>query len=146
MSLAAAATSPMLSNESAAPPVVTPTHLPSASRPPAQPASNHRIAAWTCQRICGKARARTHRSVRTVPCSVLFSEIVPFGASLTSSQLHWIRDHDGRGKLSSGNPGQVKVVEEDLGEETDGDGGEEEGAKVDEGQTVEEGASEQIPT
>ena len=82
-------------------------------------------------------------------CRVLcfnLSEIVPFGASLTSSQLHWIRDHDGRGKLSSGNPGQVKVVEEDLREEEDGDGGEEEGAKVDEGQTVEEGASEQIPT
>ena len=72
LSLAAAATSPMLSNESAAPPVVTPTHLTRTSRPPAQPASNHRIAAWTCQRICGKARARTHRSVRTVPCSVLF--------------------------------------------------------------------------
>ena len=84
-----------------------------------------------------------------MPCSVsvlCFSEIVPFGASLTSSQLHWIRDHDGRVKLSSGNPGQVKVVEENLGEETDGDGGEEEGAKVDEGQTVEEGAAEQIPT
>ena len=80
-------------------------------------------------------------------CRVLCcSEIVPFGASLTSSQLHWIRDHDGRGKLSSGNPGQVKVVEEDLREEEDGDGGEEEGAKVDEGQTVEEGASQQIPT
>ena len=33
LSLAAAATSRMLSNESSAPPVVTPTHLPSASRP-----------------------------------------------------------------------------------------------------------------
>ena len=92
--------------------------------------------------------ARAHSSI-CAHCAVfcaVFSEIVPFGASLTSSQLHWIRDHDGRGKLSSGNPGQVKVIEENLGEETDGDGGEEEGAKVDEGQTVEEGASEQIPT
>ena len=66
-------------------------------------------------------------------------------ASSTSSQLHSIRDH-GRVKLSSGHSRQVKVVAEDLSEEASGDGGEEEGAQVDEGQTVEEGAAEQIPT
>ena len=60
-------------------------------------------------------------------------------------QLHWIRDH-GRVKLSSGHSRQVKVVAEDLSEEAAGDGGEEKGAEVDEGQTVEEGQVEQIPT
>ena len=60
-------------------------------------------------------------------------------------QLHWIRDH-GRVDLSPGHSGQVKVVAEDLSEEASGDGGEEKGAKVDEGQTVEEGEVEQIQT
>ena len=65
-------------------------------------------------------------------------------ASSTSSQLHSIRDH---GRVEPGHPGQVEVVEEDVGEEALGDRGEEEGAEqVDEGPAVEEGALEQIPT
>ena len=97
-------------------------------------------------------RARAHSSicVLLLLCYSLlecgYPQLVPFGANPTSSQLNWI-PHHGRVKLPiSGHSRQVKVFAEDLSEEATGDGGEEKGAKVDEGQAVEEGSVEQIPT
>jgi len=75
-----------------------------------------------------------------------YPQLVPFGANPTSSQLNWIRDHVRVELPISGHSRQVKVFAEDLSEEATGDGGEEKGAKVDEGQAVEEGSVEQIPT
>ena len=98
-------------------------------------------------RLHRSARALNHRSLYSVRVFVRMCvrARTPFrSASSTSSQLHLIRDH---GRVEPGHPGQVEVVEEDVGEEALGDRGEEEGAEqVDEGPVVEEGALEQIPT
>ena len=97
-------------------------------------------------RLHRSARALNHRSLCSVRVLVrTYVRACTFrSASSTSSQLHSIRDH---GRVEPGHPGQVEVVEEDVGEEALGDRGEEEGAEqVDEGPAVEEGALEQIPT